>query len=243
MAFAASALRFGLYDSSLWQPAALIALALCLALVLWTRQPPSGLQAAALLGLAALWLWAYGSHWWGESADQALTEANRLALYAAVFAVLLLLARRDDRISAPLLAALAGTVLVVLAWIVGRMLAGSGDELFLRTRLNDPIGYINGQANYLLLAFWPLVALAERVHRPLRSGLAAAGASLVLGVTFMAQSRGSVLALVGSAAILLLVVPGRRRRAWLVLLAAGSVAVALPWLADVFRDTDAQGLA
>ena len=35
---------------------------------------------------------------------------------------------------------------------------------------NEPLGYINGQAGYLLLGVWPLVALAERARNHLVSG-------------------------------------------------------------------------
>ena len=48
------------------------------------------------------------------------------------------------------------------------MLAGSGDELFLYGRLNEPLGYVNGQSGYLLLGVWPLIALAERARQAAR---------------------------------------------------------------------------
>ena len=114
--------------------------------------------------LARLWLWALISTGWAESADQAMTEANRWLLYAALFGVLVLL--------------LATTARDGGRWRRGggdpgarrlprvRMLAGSGDELFLGGRLNEPLGYINGQAGYLLLGVWPLIALAERARSP-----------------------------------------------------------------------------
>ena len=47
--------------------------------------------------LAGLWLWSLLSIGWAESADQAMTEANRWLLYAALFGVLVLLLR-DDRL-------------------------------------------------------------------------------------------------------------------------------------------------
>ncbi len=65
----------------------------------------------------------------------------------------------------------AAGVFGVTIWILARMLGGHGPELFLGTRLNDPLGYVNGQAAYLLIAAWPSLALAERQglgHRPRR---------------------------------------------------------------------------
>ena len=40
-----------------------------------------------------------------------------------------------------------------------------GRTLFLANRLHGPLGYVNGEAGYLLLGFWPLVAAAERARR------------------------------------------------------------------------------
>jgi hypothetical protein len=68
---------------------------------------------------------------------------------------------------------------VALLYIAFRLLAGSGDELFLVGRLNEPLGYVNGQAGYLLMGVWPLIALAERARRPLLAGAGLGGATFL----------------------------------------------------------------
>ena len=59
-----------------------------------------------------------------------MTEANRWLLYAALFGVLVLLLR-DDRLGAVVVGAGAAVILALGGYIAVRMLAGSGDELFL----------------------------------------------------------------------------------------------------------------
>ena len=79
-----------------------------------------------------------------------MTEANRWLLYAALFGVLVLLLR-DDRLGAVIIGAGAAAILALGGYLTVRMLAGNGDELFFGGRLNEPLGYVNGQAGYLLL--------------------------------------------------------------------------------------------
>ena len=93
-------------------------------------------------------------------------------------ALLLLMRSRRDR-WLPLAFAAAG-VLVVGLYVVVHMADGSGTSLFFGGRLRDPLGYVNGQAGYFLLGFWPAVALAEQNRSKLLAGLGAASA-VVLG--------------------------------------------------------------
>ncbi len=237
LAFGLSAFAFGFYDSALWGPAALVVLALAAALLIGTPRLPRGLQLAAIGALAALWLWAWASRGWSESAAQAQIEANRLALYTALLVALVAIVRRDDRVSAALLSACTAGVLIVLAVVLGRALSGDAG-LFLYTRLNEPLGYVNAQADLLLLAFWPLVALGEQIRKPLRSGLGVGGAIAVLGAAVFAQSRGSIVGLAVSTLVLLALVPGRRRRLWVLLAAGATIALIWPELAGVYRHPD-----
>ena len=237
LAFGLSAFAFGFYDSALWGPAALVVLALAVALLIGLPRMPRGLPLAAIGTLTALWLWAWASRGWSESAAQAQIEANRLALYAALLVALVAIVRRDDRVSAALLSACTAGVLVVLAVVLGRALSGDAG-LFLYTRLNKPLGYVNAQADLLLLAFWPLVALGEQIRKPLRSALGIGGAIAILGAAVLAQSRGTIVGLALSALVVLALVPGRRRRLWVLLVAGATIAVIWPELADVYRDPE-----
>ena len=148
---------FGFYKLSVWGPIALFVLAVLLGLTIARPASPRPTALVAIGGLVFLWLWSLASVGWSESADQALLDANRWMLYAAVFAVLVLLLR-DDRLGRLLMATATAAVVAFGLYLCARLLLPDSGEMFLNRRLNDPLGYVNGQAGYLLLALWPLVA-------------------------------------------------------------------------------------
>ena len=152
----------GAYDESTWSPIALAVLALLLALAIGAPRKPPLAAASALLGLA---LWSLVSSGWGDSTEAARIAADRWLLYAAALAVLVWVLAGDRRRAKVLIASAAVGVLMVTAWILLRLLERRGASLFIGTRLNDPLGYVNGQAGYLLAGVWPCCALAER-RRP-----------------------------------------------------------------------------
>jgi hypothetical protein len=199
---------------------------------------PADLSRPALVALgslAALWVWALLSTTWAESADQALTEANRWLIYVSLFAVLVLLLR-DDFLGRLVIYAATAAISAFALYVAVRLVAGGAGDMFLLGRLNRPLGYVNGEAGYLLAGLWPLVALAER-RRGALSALAVTGATLVMGVLLLCQSRAVLPALAVSMLFFLAFVPGRLRRAWiLVFVAAGVLAAAGPLL-DVYEVT------
>jgi UDP-GlcNAc:undecaprenyl-phosphate GlcNAc-1-phosphate transferase len=227
---------FGFYDLGTWGPIALGLLAVLLGLVIARPAIPRPAGLVALAALAGLAVWSLVSTGWAGSPGNALTEANRWMLYATLFAILLLLLR-DDRLGRLLLAATTAFVLALGVYIVVRLLGGHG-ELFLTKRLNDPLGYVNGQASYFLLGIWPLVAVAERA-RPWLAGAAAGGATMLASLTVLSETRAIVPAIVISALVLLVVVPGRARRGWALLVIVGSVAAASSPLLHVFGEPSA----
>ena len=193
---------------------------------------------ALLAPVLGLWLWSLASAGWSDSTDAAHIAADRWLLYAAAIVVLAWALARDRRRAIMLLTSASTGVLVVAAWMLARMLDGSGQSLFLVTRLNDPLGYVNGQAAYLLVAAWPCLALAE--HRGSRASGAIAGigmASLValLGLGLLCQSRSWEVALAAAVVVLEAAVPGRRRRAAALLLAGVTVAAIYAPVAGVWR--------
>jgi O-antigen ligase len=214
-----SAFFDGYYDLGQWGPIAIGAFLGSVALAVAIAGRPSSWSPTGVVAVAALALlagWAMLSSTWAESADQALTNAGRWALYAAFFGVVsvVLDSERCQRVA---LAAATGGVLVVAGWVVASMLAGE-TSIFLEGRLNDPLGYVNGEAGFFLLAFWPLAAVAERARSATVGGLAAAAAAALASLMVVTQSRGVAIGAVVSAVILLAVVPGRLRRLGLLLL-------------------------
>jgi UDP-GlcNAc:undecaprenyl-phosphate GlcNAc-1-phosphate transferase len=227
---------YGFYDISVWGPIALLMLAGLLGLLIARPAVPRRTALAALAALAGLWLWSLLSTTWAESADQAMTEANRWLLYAALFAVVVLLLR-DDRLSRVVIGAATGAIVALGLYLALRMALGGGSALFLGGRLNQPLGYVNGQAAYLLLGVWPLVALAERIERWAVAGLALAGATLLVGLVVLSQTRAVVPAVLVSAVVIVALVPGRGRRVWALLAIAAGVAVAIGPLLEVYSST------
>ncbi len=233
-----SPVAYGFYDLAIWGPIALMLLAVLLGLVIARPATLRISAVAAIVGLVALWGWALLSTTWAESGGRALTEANRWMLYAALLGVLLFLLR-TDRLGKLLLATTTAAVLGSGGWMLITMTVGDGGGLFLAGRLEGVLGYINGQAAYLLLGFWPMVALAEYARRPPVRGLAAAGATLLAALVFLSQSRSVVPALLVSVVVLLVAIPGRQRRAWVLLVIAAGLAVLVDPLLAVYTSAQA----
>ncbi len=234
-ALGASQLVHGAYNEITWAPIALGALALALALAVAARRAP---LLPLLVPVLGLWLWSLVSSAWSDSSDAAHVAANRWLLYAAAIAVLSWALAGDRRRATVLLTSASAGVVGVAVWMLAWMLSGHGPSLFLGTRLNDPLGYVNGQAGYLLAAAWPCLALAE--HRGSRASWAIAGAGMagliaLLGLGLLCQSRSWEVALVGAVVVLEVVVPGRRRRAAALLLGGATIAAIYAPLADVWR--------
>ena len=230
-----SAIADGFYDLTVWGPITVGMAGLALAAAAVTSAKPRLVPLLAVAGLVGLWLWSWLSASWAESADQALVTAGRWALFAAMLAALLLLARTERERWLPLICATIGIV-VVAGWVVLRMLDGDVDALFFGGRLRDPLGYVNGQAGYFLLGFWPCVALAEQERSKVLAGLGA-GCALVLGALLvLSQTRGVLPAAAASGLVVLLLVPGRPRRIWaLAVIGLGLVAISAPLL-DVYQN-------
>jgi O-antigen ligase len=230
-----SAIADGYYDVTVWGPISVGVLAVALGVTVVTPARPRLLPALAAGSLGGIWLWSLLSSAWAESKDDALLTASRWALYAGLFLALLLLMRDRRQRWLPLALATAG-ILFVAGYVVVRMLHGDADALFFSGRLRDPLGYVNGQAGYFLLGFWPCVALAEQTRSRVLAGLGAAFSLVLASLLLLSQTRGVLPGLVVSAVVVLALIPGRPRRVWaLVAVAIGLIAIASPLL-DVYRD-------
>jgi tetratricopeptide (TPR) repeat protein len=230
-----SAIADGFYDLTVWGPITVGVAAVALAAAAATSAKPRLIPALALAGLVGLWLWSWLSASWAESSDQALLVTGRWALYAAMFAALLLLIRSEFERWLPLICATVGIVLVA-GYVVLRMLQGDVEALFFGGRLRDPLGYVNGQAGYFLLGFWPCVALAEQERSKLLAGLGAACALVLGALLVLSQTRGVLPASAVSALVVLALVPGRPRRIFaLAVIGLGLVAISAPLL-DIFQN-------
>jgi hypothetical protein len=223
---------FGYFDLSIWGPLSLVLVALGLGLVAARPALPTGLAALALAALLLFAVWSLLSMTWAESADRALTEGDRWLLYGVFLLIVLLLfeRRRDGEV---FVAAACAGVLGIAAYELVKMLGGDGQSLFGGSRLLEPLGYTNALGGFFLLGFWPLVAVAERARAHALAGAAAAAASLLASLAVLTESRGTVFAFAASAALVLLLIPGRNRRGWVLLALLAGLALAWGPLSDV----------
>ena len=237
VAFGLSPFAGGFYAATIWVPAGLGLLIVLTAVLVAApaRLPRRALVAPA--AIAALALLSLASALWTDSIEQAVVEGNRLLVYAAGLALLVVLLR-SDRAAVVTFAAFTAAAIVVAGWVLAGLLRGD-ETLFLGGRLNKPLGYINGQASFFVLAFWPLLALAERrraAYATPLAGLGLAGATLCAGLTVLGQSRGAVLAAALSVLLVLALLPGRLRRIVALGVSAACLTPAMPALLDVYRD-------
>ncbi len=223
---------FGYFDLTVWGPIGIGLSVVAIALLFARQAVPSGIRAVAVLGLLGFGVWCLISIGWAESGDRALTEGDRWVTYGVFLLVVLLLIadRRDGEV---LLAGTTAGVLGIAGYEVVRLLGGDGQAQFSGTRLAEPLGYVNGLGGFFLLGFWPLIAVAERLRRPLPAGAAAGAATLLAALVVLTDSRGTLFAFAASALLLLIALPGRNRRAWLLLAVVAAVAIAWGPLTDV----------
>jgi tetratricopeptide (TPR) repeat protein len=221
-----------------WAPGAIVLLALLgLALVAlpplrWSALPRTVRVAALTLG--GFTLWSFLSIAWADDGGVALEGADRTLLYLVAFLLFALWPQRPATAAwvLGLWAFGVGAIAVVTLVRIGAV--ADPATLFDGDRLVEPVGYANAEAAMWLMALWPAVTLAasRRVPWPAR-GLAAALAVVLLDISLLSQSRGSLLALPVCAVLLVVVVPGRLRTIAVLIPVLGAAAVALPKVLDV----------
>jgi hypothetical protein len=224
---------FAFYDTSLWVPIGLGVTVTCAIAVMARPLRPGGPGALALVGVFGLGLWSLGSTAWAESVQSAVVGGDRWLLYGALLTLMLALARSERRAVVLLAGAALGVSAVALS-VLARLLGSDPSTLFLGGRLNAPLGYFNGEGCLFVMGFWLWVAVAQS-RRVLLAGPAAGMATLMACLALLTQSRGTVLAMLGSLVAVLVLVPGRVRRAYLLLVLAGAVALVAPRLLEVYE--------
>ena len=234
--FALSAFGSGLYERSAWLPLALVVLAALGAVVLLAPGPLGIPAVGAATALGFLAAWSALSASWADAPDSAWLEANRWLLYCAALLVLAASLRTPASRRSALAIVAAGAILLA-AYVELRLLAGTASGMFFGYRLNEPLGYVNGEATVLLLGFWPLTLLAAHRDRADAAGaLAVGGAALLLGLAVLTQSRSGLLAFAASVFVCLALSPRRLRLLGALLAAAVGVGAASPGLLGVYHD-------
>lgn len=224
----------------------LLAAILVVALLAWPGLVAgvSRATAVALAALAAFTVWSYLSIAWAGVPGDAWDGAGRTALYLIVF-TLFALWRVPAWSALVLLGVFAlGVAVLGFATIVAAGRAEDAGLYFIRGRLIDPIGYVNGDAALFVLAFWPAFFLASRREVPtaLRPVFLAA-AGVLLQLALLPQSRGAVLAFPLVLLVYLALVPGRVRTVVFLLPLAVALAIVFRQLLDLSEEPTGADLA
>jgi hypothetical protein len=224
-----------------WLPYAfLTGLLLAVVLVSVTAARPRGRELWAFGLLVALAAWEAISISWSAVPDLARDEALLTVFYAlALLVPILTLRTAGDRLLATAAVAASSGILAVCVGVVLRFGSDQSDH-FYSGRLSFPISYPNAQAAVFLIGFWPAVVLAAQRGRSVAArALALAGATAIASGWLTAQSKGGVIAIAASAALLFVFSPLRLRLLLPVMVAAGLTAAAYSPLTGAFRTQSA----
>jgi hypothetical protein len=215
------AFRDGGFFPVTWNIAALVLLWLVAVVLLWRGDVVlCRLDAAFLIGLAALVVWTFLSAVWSIAPATSVLEGQRTLLYLACGAAVLVVASRRGPRPVAIAVLIAATVICGYA-LADRLVAVSPLPY---NRLGGPVGYWNALG--MLAAAGVCLALAVTAHesRRLTRALAAASLPILVGALYLTFSRGSWLALAAGLAVCAGVDPRRRD------LAAAAAALAPPSL-------------
>lgn len=228
----------GGYSLTAWYTTGLFLLVL-LALAVALESPPSmRLPRPIAWGLgayAAFVAFNYLSIAWADVPGDAWAGANRALLFGLALAIAAL--RPWSRTAGRLGLGVAGVGLLLVA--VGTLLVGAlGEPLdqFVAGRLSEPAGYANAVATLCLMGVFPLLyfAAAPVLGVPLR-GLALGGATALVQISLLAQSRGGAFALAIVAVVYLVIVPQRFSVLLCMCVAGGLTAFSFDTLTDLVR--------
>jgi tetratricopeptide (TPR) repeat protein len=202
----------------------------------------TGVALAALAGLAG---WSLLSAFWSSAPDIAITDAQRIFVYALAFGLGIwlatLLGQRTELSLVPIAAAAA------FAGAATIFTLATGDNprsIFeLDGTLDYPLGYRNANAAFFAIALFPAVALAARQELDWRlRGVALATGTVCIDLLLFSQSRGSMPALLAALLVYAVLSPLRLRAlSWLALAAVPALAF-IPEIATVYSAANDDGI-
>jgi O-Antigen ligase len=195
---------------------------------------PTPLETGFLGALAGLLAWTLLSTAWSLDPAASVLESERLLLYVATVAALIVLARRSSRAAmlAGALCAVAALCLAGLADVlvgsdpVGAVSADPGSPL----RLSEPVGYANAVAILAAMGVLLALGLASSDSRAAVRAACFALVPLLLATLYFTYGRGAWLALGLGLGVALVFGPNRRALA-LAALAAAPAALAAVFVA------------
>ena len=231
----------GGYAPSSWVWAAALLVVVAVALVRGRPTRPAPLELAFLGALVGLLVWSLLSAWWSLDPTGSILEGQRLLLYLATAAALVLVGGRGSR-DAMLLGTLTGVGALCLAGLADVVVVGDPVGAFTpdpgsEDRLAEPVGYANGLAVIAAIGALLSLGLAIAAAGAVRIAFLVAIPFFVLTL-YLTYSRGGWLALVaGLVAMLALRLPALDRRV-AIPLAAGVALAAVVAVVAVARAFD-----
>jgi O-antigen ligase len=238
----------GAYFGAVFYPGAIVAFGLLGMLVAFApfAGRVTGPAGVALLSLVALAAWMLLSTLWSPTPATALRYAEHAFLYAAIFGLGLWIAHqlglRMLLSLTPL--AVAGALVGVATVVV--LATGTDVTWYLHedATLRFPIGYRNANAAFFMICLWSVLALAvETDWRWELRALAVAVGTVLIELTFLAQSRGSIPGMVLALLVYLVLTSNRLRAAVTLGLMVLPALLAVPTLLDVYRHGSADPAA
>lgn len=178
----------------------------------------SGIARVALVAVglfAAFAIWVLISINWASDAERAFAQFDQVALYVAVLAIAIVLARR---VPAPVLVAGVAVALCALAAVavISRcfpstfgLQSGIKDLPALKNRLSFPLGYWNGLGIEVALAYPLLLSIMTSRRSRIVTALAAFPLPILAAVMYLTSSRGAFAAAAVGIVALLALTPRR----------------------------------
>jgi O-antigen ligase/polysaccharide polymerase Wzy-like membrane protein len=207
-----------------------------LAAVAFVAYGAASLSRAAVVALGCLGAfaaWSLLSIVWASDKGIAWDGANRTLLYFVVFALFVGLPWRRESIPVLIVALSLAALGIGLADLVRS--ASNPSAFFIIGRFAAPAGYPNAACALYVFGAWPLAYIAARREpSPLLRGAFLAGATALVELAVLTQSRGSIVAVPLAVVIYLLIVPFRLRAALAVAAVAVTVFLARAPLLAVF---------
>jgi O-Antigen ligase len=238
--FAWWAWKEGGYFDTVFLPGAIVLCAV--ALLLLVVLPRQGLRLGRVVGiglgaLIGLGLWTLASALWSPAPEAALSDAQRVLVYALLFGLGLWLGQLlRARPGLALLPFGIATAVAGIATVVALLTSSSpSDVLEVDATLDFPLGYRNANAAFFAIAVFPALGLATDFDLDWRlRGLALGVATLAIDLLMLSQSRASIPAVAVALIALLILSPHRLRTlCWLGLAVLPALAV-IPALSDLY---------
>jgi O-Antigen ligase len=211
-------------------------LVLATVLVAGMAHRPRPVAVVAVASLVCLAGWSGLSAVWAPSPALARDEGLLIALYAAVLGLGAVTLTNRAAVATAVGVIAGGGIVVAVAAALRLLGTDEPGAFFIFGRLSAPVGYSNAQSAFALVAFWPAIVFAARRELPPPArAFFGGGSAMLLGTWLMTQSKGGMIALICSAAVVFAFAPARLRL--LVPLASSAAATLLvaPALLEPFR--------